>query len=267
MLPATKAIPKELLPVYDAPLLQYALDEACAAGAERIVLVSHPDKRAIERYLAPDEALETSLRRQGKMRLLDRLRACQPEGVEVIVTYQDAPLGLGHAVLCAAGLAGPGPVGVILPDDLILGRPCLAEMAEAWQAGAMSSLVAAQDVPRDSVASYGVFDLPAGDAGRAARAIPARGLVEKPQPAEAPSCLAAVGRYLLDDPIFDVLRGTGRGRGGEIQLTDAIAEMGGIHAFRFSGTRYDCGVPDGLVAAGLAVQSEGRAARRGVAAE
>ncbi|TFL18818.1 UTP--glucose-1-phosphate uridylyltransferase [Jannaschia formosa] len=267
MLPATKATPKELLPVYDTPLLQFALDEAIAAGAKRVVLVSHPDKSAIEDYLTSAPALEESLTRKGKADLLRALRAtCLPDGVDLRVVHQPEPLGLGHAVLCGAEAVLPGPVGVILPDDLILGDPCLAEMAAAFRPGEMRSLTAAQEVPAGQVDRYGIFACPPGAPGEA---IPCTAFVEKPAIADAPSRLAAVGRYILDAAVFDVLRDTGKGAGGEIQLTDAIARMGGIHAFRFSGTRYDCGGKDGLVEATLAVQAlrRGAAGRPRIAAE
>ena len=264
MLPATKAVPKELLPVYDTPLLQFALDEALAAGARRIVLVSHPSKRAIEEYLAPADALEAALAAKGKTALLRAVRRSRmPEGVEVRIVMQPEPLGLGHAVLCGAEAALPGPVGVILPDDLVLGEPALAEMAAAFDPATMRSLVAAQEVPREMVSSYGIFDCDEGSEA----VVAARGFVEKPEPAEAPSRLAAVGRYVLDGAVFDVLRRTPKGAGGEIQLTDAIAAMGGIHAFRFSGTRHDCGSKDGLVEATLAVQAARRRHHLSVAAE
>ena len=264
MLPATKAVPKELLPVYDTPLLQFALDEALAAGARRIVLVSHPSKRAIEEYLAPADALEEALAAKGKTALLRAVRRSRmPEGVEVRIVMQPEPLGLGHAVLCGAEAALPGPVGVILPDDLVLGEPALAEMAAAFDPATMRSLVAAQEVPREMVSSYGIFDCDEGSEA----VVAARGFVEKPEPAEAPSRLAAVGRYVLDGAVFDVLRRTPKGAGGEIQLTDAIAAMGGIHAFRFSGTRHDCGSKDGLVEATLAVQAARRRHHLSVAAE
>ncbi|MBM2576021.1 UTP--glucose-1-phosphate uridylyltransferase [Jannaschia sp. Os4] len=255
MLPATKVTPKELLPVYDTPLLHFAVEEALAAGARRLVMVSHPDKAAIEDWFAPQPELEASLAAKGKADLLEVVRSSRlPDGVEVTFVMQDEPLGLGHAVLCGAeAVVGGGPVGVILPDDLILGSPALAEMAEAWT-GAMRSLVAAQEVPRERVSSYGIFDCGEGTPERGpVRA--ATGFVEKPDPDDAPSRLAAVGRYVLGSAIFDVLRGTGTGAGGEVQLTDAIAAMGGIHAFRFSGTRHDCGSKDGMVEATLAVQA------------
>ena len=265
MLPATKAVPKELLPVYDTPLLQFAIDEALAAGARRLVMVSHPSKGAIEDYLRPDDALEAKLERKNKTALLKAVRATRvPDDVEVRFVMQPEALGLGHAVLCGAEAALDGPVGVILPDDLILGEPALAEMARAYDPSSMMSLVAAQEVPREMVSSYGIFDCD-GTSGDAVTA--ARGFVEKPEPKDAPSRLAAVGRYVLDGSVFDVLRGTGEGTGGEIQLTDAIAAMSGIHAFRFSGTRFDCGSKDGLVEATVAVQAERKRRHLSVAAE
>ena len=264
MLPATKSVPKELLPVYDTPLLQFAVDEAVAAGARRLVMVSHPSKGAIEDYLRPDDALERTLEAKGKAGLLRTMRATRvPEGIEVHFAMQPEALGLGHAVLCGAEAALDGPVGVILPDDLILGEPALAEMAAAFDPSTMRSLVAAQVVAREMVSSYGIFDCDPAEGAITA----ARGFVEKPDPKDAPSRLAAVGRYVLDGSVFDVLRGTGRGSGGEIQLTDAIAAMGSIHAFRFSGKRYDCGSKDGLVEATLAVQAERKQRHLRVAAE
>ncbi|MFO6465747.1 UTP--glucose-1-phosphate uridylyltransferase [Jannaschia sp. KMU-145] len=265
MLPATKVTPKELLPVYDTPLLQFAIDEALAAGARRIVLVSHPKKTAIEAYLAAEPELEDTLAEKGKSDLLRAVRTTRlPEGVDLKVVMQEEPLGLGHAVLCGGAEALDGPVGVILPDDLILGRPCLAEMVAAYDLRAMKSLVAAQDVARGKVSSYGIFDC--NDASGSG-AIPARGIVEKPAPEDAPSTLAAVGRYILSPEIFDVLEGIGQGAGGEIQLTDAIAALGSISAFRFSGDRYDCGSKDGLVDATLAVQASRARHHLRVAAE
>ena len=267
MLPATKVTPKELLPVYDTPLLQFAVEEALAAGAKRLVMVSHPSKSAIEDYFAPADALEDKLRGKGKHAIADALAAtAMPEGVELVFVMQPEPLGLGHAVLCGADDALDGPVGVILPDDLILGSPALAEMAAAFDPESMKSLIAAQPVPYEKVSSYGIFDCDADDADADA-VLAARGFVEKPRPEDAPSRLAAVGRYVLAPEVFDVLRSTEPGAGGEIQLTDAIATLGKINAFRYSGTRYDCGSKDGLVDATLAVQEDRRQRYLRVAAE
>ena len=257
MLPATKVTPKELLPVYDTPLLQFAVEEALAAGAKRLVFVSHPAKSAIEAYLRPDPRLEAELEAKGKDELLEAVRATSvPDDVEVVFTMQEEQLGLGHAILCAAPHVLDGPVGVILPDDLILGESCMREMVEAFETDRMQSLVAAQRVPRDRVSSYGIFDCDDGDG--TGRTLAARGFVEKPVPADAPSDLAAVGRYVISPAVFDALTRTERGAGGEIQITDAIAATGSIHAFRFSGIRYDCGSKDGIVDATLAVQAARR---------
>ncbi|KIT17522.1 UTP--glucose-1-phosphate uridylyltransferase [Jannaschia aquimarina] len=255
MLPATKVMPKELLPVYDTPLLQFAVEEAIAAGARRLVMVSHPSKDAIQKFFEPDPSLEAELEEKGKTALLASVQATNArDDVEIRFVMQHEQKGLGHAVLCAADDALEGPVGVILPDDLILGTPALAEMTKSFDPDRMGSLVAAQEVPREKVSSYGIFDCDGKTPSIDGRAIAARGFVEKPAPKDAPSRLAAVGRYILSHKVFDVLRDTGYGAGGEIQLTDAIAAMGKINAFRFSGTRYDCGNKDGLVDATLAVQ-------------
>ncbi len=231
MRPATDAIAKEMLPIYDTPLLQFALSEAAAAGARRIVLVTRASKPGFDKYI-------------------DHL-AAQPDsflaGVDVQFVEQDEPLGLGHAVLCARRCTLPGAIGVILPDDLILGEPALAEMAASFDPRRMKSLVAAQKVDRASVGSYGIFDIDGDDS--IARVMPAHDLVEKPDPEKAPSQYAAVGRYVLAEEIWDQLERTGPGAGDEIQLTDAITALGGIHGFRFSGRRYDCGNKEGWFAA------------------
>ncbi|MCL5778260.1 UTP--glucose-1-phosphate uridylyltransferase [Limibaculum sp. FT325] len=251
-LPATKATPKELLPVVDTPLIQFAIDEARAAGIDRMVFVSHPSKGAIETYVRQDAALSRTLRERGKARLAARLDALALDADEdVIFVMQPEPLGLGHAVLCAREHVEGEAFAVLLPDDLILGRPgCLEEMirAHALHGG---HLVAAMEVPPDATASYGILE-PGAVEGRL---VPARGIVEKPAPAEAPSRLAVVGRYVLDASILDDLARQGPGAGGEIQLTDAIAagiERVGLAGFRFSGTRYDCGSKAGMLAATLA---------------
>ncbi|SFD99019.1 UTP--glucose-1-phosphate uridylyltransferase [Roseivivax sediminis] len=253
-LPATKSTPKELLPVLDRPLIQFAIDEARAAGIEKMVFVSHPSKDAIERYVAEDADLENTLRAKGKDDIADMLRdnALTEGGVEVSFVMQDEPLGLGHAVLCAAGEALPGPVAVILPDDLILGEPgCIAEMIGAYDPEKAGHMVATMQVAEDEVKSYGILSV----TGRDGPLILADGMVEKPEPAEAPSRQAVVGRYVLDGSIFDDLRGLPPGAGGEIQLTDAIAKGAGtvgMCGFRFTGTRYDCGSKSGMLQATIA---------------
>jgi len=246
-LPATKATPKELLPVIDTPLIQYAIDEAQAAGIERMVFVSHPSKAAIERYVMDDAALRASLREKGKE---DLAAALCPRADDAIFTMQDEPLGLGHAVLCARDHVLPGPVAVILPDDLILGTPCLPEMVEAYGDAGAGHMVATMTVPRGEVSKYGILD-GAKTAGRVTRA---RGMVEKPAPEAAPSREAVVGRYVLDPSIFDALATQTPGAGGEIQLTDAIARGAGrlgLAGFRFGGVRFDCGSKAGMLRATL----------------
>lgn len=251
--PLTKVVPKELLPVHDRPVLQFALEEAVAVGAARIVIVIHPTKTIIRDYLLRDADHVTLLRNTGKT---DHAAALDGIGVstdiEIIFAIQSDPLGLGHAVLCAESFLLPGPVGVILPDDVIMGLPCLPQMAAAYQAGHM---VAAMDVSLADTAKYGIF-VPLGSCET--RSIPVSGMVEKPAVGSAPSTLAAVGRYILDPSIMGTLARTAAGRGNEIQLTDAIAADAAhlpLTAFRFSGTRYDCGTFGGLTAAGLAQQA------------
>ncbi|MDU8912104.1 UTP--glucose-1-phosphate uridylyltransferase [Aestuariicoccus sp. MJ-SS9] len=253
-LPATKATPKELLPVLDRPLIQFAIDEARAAGVERMIFVSHPDKGAIERYVRADEDLCATLRERGKHKLAAELddHAIDPSQEDVRFVMQPEPLGLGHAVLCAAEDALPGPVAVILPDDLILGgRGALAEMIEAYSFMNRAHLVATMEVADEDVSKYGILSV----TGRNGPVLMADGMVEKPAPEDAPSRQAVVGRYVLDASIFDDLRGLPPGAGGEIQLTDAIAkglERVTLGGFRFSGQRYDCGSKPGMLQATLA---------------
>ena len=255
-LPATKATPKELLPVIDTPLIQFAIDEAREAGITRLVFVNHPSKRAIEEYVRQDARLDRTLRARGKHGLADTLgELALGTDVEVVFTHQEEPLGLGHAVLCACKHVGNEPFAVILPDDLILGDPgCLTEIIEAHRAAGGGHVVATMEVEPEATSSYGVLD-PLSTLGRM---IPARGIVEKPAPDVAPSRHAVVGRYVLDSSIFEDLAAQGPGAGGEIQLTDAIArgiDRVGLTGFRFSGTRYDCGSKAGMLAATLAVAS------------
>jgi len=254
LLPATKAVPKELLPVLDTPLLQFALDEAREAGVERMVFVIHPSKSAIERYVRPDVGLAQRLQSRGKGALAAGLMAACPDPIstDIVFTTQREPLGLGHAVQCARRHALPGPVAVILPDDLIIGSPgCLAQMITAYDPCAAGHLVAAAEVPPEAVSAYGIL----APSGRRGRMVPARGVVEKPAPGQAPSDLAVIGRYVLDPSVFGALADLAPGAGGEIQLTDAIATSAarvGLAGFRFEGARYDCGSASGLLAAALA---------------
>ena len=247
-LPATKASPKEMLPVVDKLLIQYAVEEAIAAGATKLVFVTGSTKRAIEDHFDVDPELERALAESGKERLLDSVRNTLPAGVDCVFIRQGIPLGLGHAVLCARPAVGNEPFFVHLADDLIDAEvPCLKQMAAEY-ADHDGSVLAVQEVPRDKTSSYGIVAVEEDAPGRQR----IRQMVEKPAPDEAPSTLAVVGRYLLDPVVFDKLEKTERGAGGEIQLTDAIAAMLDTHpvyAYTFEGTRYDCGSKFGYLQA------------------
>jgi UTP--glucose-1-phosphate uridylyltransferase len=239
-LPATKSTPKEMLPVVDKPLIQYAVEEAIAAGATKLVFVTGSTKRAIEDHFDVDPELERALAESGKEELLELVRDTLPAGVDCVFIRQGIPHGLGHAVLCARPAVGDEPFFVHLADDLIDSEvPCLKQMAAEY-AEHGGSVLAVQEVPPDQTSSYGIVAVDDEAAGRQR----IRQMVEKPAPEEAPSTLAVVGRYLLDPVVFDKLEKTERGAGGEIQLTDAIAAMLDSHpvyAYTFEGTRYDCG--------------------------
>lgn len=256
-LPATKATPKELLPVLDTPLIQYAVDEARDAGVERMIFVSHPSKTAIERHVMEDARLTRELRARGKADIADALSdaALCPIEDDVRFVMQTEPKGLGHAVLCAKDHILDGPVAVILPDDLILGPiGCLSEMATAYSSGKAGHLVATMEVPEDRVHKYGVLSV----TGKNGAIIMADGMVEKPAAADAPSRQAVVGRYILDASIFDALETQAPGAGGEIQLTDAIARGAsdiGLGGFQFTGRRFDCGSKSGMLEATLELAS------------
>jgi UTP--glucose-1-phosphate uridylyltransferase len=247
-LPATKAVPKEMLPIVDKPLIQYAVEEALEAGVTRLVFITHSSKRAIEDHFDQDPELERVLAESGKNAILERVQGVLPKDASCVFIRQGEPLGLGHAVLCAQPAVGNEPFFVHLPDDLICGETgCLAQMAEQFENQGASS-VAVENVPKDKTKSYGIVDV--DDAQRLKQ------IVEKPDPHDAPSTLAVVGRYLLTPAIFRMLEKTGRGAGGEIQLTDAIADLlieEPVYAFRFAGKRYDCGSKLGYIQATLDV--------------
>jgi len=252
-LPATKATPKELLPVLDTPLIQYAIDEARDAGVERMIFVSHPSKQAIERHVMDDARLRATLTARGKEDLAEELAesALCPVQDDVVFVMQDEPLGLGHAVLCARGHALPGPVAVLLPDDLILGPPgALSEMIAAYDPDSAGHMVATMEVAAEDTRKYGILSV----TGRNGQRLTSDGMVEKPAPEDAPSRDAVVGRYVLDHSIFEALATQTPGAGGEIQLTDAIARgvsRVGLVGFRYSGKRFDCGSKVGMLAATL----------------
>lgn len=246
-LPATKAMPKEMLPVVDKPLVQYAVEEALQAGVTRLVFVTGSSKRAIEDHFDRDPELERALESAGKTELLDLVRAILPRGVSCVYIRQGEPLGLGHAVLCARPAVGDEPFFVHLPDDLIRADfGCLGQLHQHFEQH-QSSVLAVQEVPRSRTRDYGIVAV--GEDGQRIERI-----VEKPAPERAPSTLAVVGRYLLTPAIFDILEATGQGAGGEIQLTDAIAkllEREPVHALPFRGRRYDCGSKLGYIQATL----------------
>ena len=250
-LPATKVVAKEMLPVLDKPLIQYAVDEAVDAGADTLIFVTNRYKHAIADYFDKAYELESKLHEKGKSELLALVQGTLPRHVRAIFVTQPEALGLGHAVLCARPVVGDEPFGVVLPDDLIWngeGKGALrqmAELAEAQHAG----VIAVQEVPRDETDKYGIVDATPLDE----RSATIHYMVEKPRPADAPSSLAVVGRYVLPGRIFQLLEETAAGAGGEIQLTDAIEallkEQGKVLAYRFEGTRFDCGNKAGLVRA------------------
>ena len=250
-LPATKAVPKEMLPVVDKPLIQWAVEEAAAAGCTRFVFVTAPEKGAIMSHFSDAPHYQDVLEARGKTKELALLKAGLPENAEIIETFQDAPLGLGHAIWCAREATGDKPFAVILPDDMVQHQTgCLAQMAAQYETVG-GNLVAVENVPATETYRYGVLD-PGTDNGDL---VEVRGLVEKPAPEDAPSTLAIIGRYILDAKIMDTLSAFKKGAGGEIQITDAMAELIGqvpMHGFRFAGTRYDCGNRDGFLEANLA---------------
>src|SRR4029077_16981503 len=239
-LPATKASPKEMLPVVDKPLIQYAVEEALAAGARRLVFITGASKRAIEDHFDSDSELEAMLDREGNSVIVKQLRSVLPSYASCIYIRQSAPLGLGHAVLCAQPAVGAEPFFVHLADDLIRSEvACLAQMAEVYEAK-RASVLAVEVVPRRETEKYGIVAVEA-DKSTTSRV---RSIVEKPKPAVAPSNLAVVGRYVLAPAILEHLWRIGSGAGGEIQLTDGIAALmreEAVYAYRFSGKRYDCG--------------------------
>jgi UTP--glucose-1-phosphate uridylyltransferase len=250
-LPATKASPKEMLPIVDKPLIQYAAEEALAAGATQLVFITGSSKRAIEDHFDSDPELEAALEAQGKQDLVASLRTILPASATCIYIRQPAPLGLGHAVLCARPVVGEQPFFVHLADDLIDAQvPCLAQMAEQY-ARNPGTILGVQTVAREETDRYGIVR-----AERISERLSrVRAIVEKPKPADAPSTLAVVGRYLLSPAIFTKLATIGRGAGGEIQLTDGIAKLldeEPVFAYAFEGRRYDCGSKLGYLEATVA---------------
>ncbi|MBA2237780.1 MAG: UTP--glucose-1-phosphate uridylyltransferase GalU [Lysobacter sp.] len=248
-LPATKTVPKEMLPIIDKPLIQYAVDEAVEAGCDTLVFVTNRYKHAVADYFDKAYELEQKLEQAGKIEQLELIRNVLPKNVRAVFVTQAEALGLGHAVLCARPVIGDEPFAVLLPDDLIWnrGKGALTQMADAAESTG-ASMIAVQDVPRENTASYGIVATDTFERrhGRISA------IVEKPQPDDAPSTLAVVGRYVLSPRIFHLLETTRPGAGGEIQLTDAIATLlseEAVDAYRFQGTRFDCGTHIGLIEA------------------
>ena len=250
LLPATKSIPKEMITVVDRPLIQYAVDEAREAGIEQLIFVTGRGKSALVDYFDQAFELETTMREKGKS--LDVLECSNARFGEVITVRQQQPLGLGHAVWCARHIVGDEPFAVLLPDELMAGKPgCLKQMIDAY-AEVGGNIVAALEVPDSETHKYGVIQ-PGATKGRLTEI---RGLVEKPAPGTAPSNLMLPGRYILQPEVMRALDAKEKGAGGEIQLTDAMAKLIGqqpFHAYQFEGERYDCGSASGFVIANLAM--------------
>lgn len=250
-LPATKAIPKEMLPVVDKPLIQYAVEEAYEAGIRQMIFITGRHKRAIGDHFDAAFELEYELERSNKTELLELVHAIKPEDMDCIYIRQPRPLGLGHAVLCAEPVVGNEPFAVLLADDLMVGTAggssVLKQMVQAYE-GSPGTILAVQDVPREDTRRYGVVDVRGVNEPLAE----VFGMVEKPAPELAPSTLAVAGRYILSPSVFQTVRQAGRGAGGEIQLTDGIAALIGkekVYAYRYQGRRYDCGSKVGFLQA------------------
>lgn len=248
-LPATKAIPKEIMTLVDKPLIQYAIDEARAAGIKEFIFVTSRGKGALEDYFDHSPQLEAELRKKGKKELLATLKSTNMDSGAIAYIRQHKALGLGHAVWCARRLIGNEPFAVILPDDVIAAeKPCLQQMVEAYSETG-GSMVAAMEVPRHKTDAYGILDV----AERDGNVMPVQGMVEKPERGTEPSNLAVIGRYILTPSIFDHIGKQKFGAGGEIQLTDAIAkeiELGNpVNGLRFDGQRFDCGSKSGFLQA------------------
>ncbi len=254
-LPATKAMPKEMLPVVDKPLIQYAVEEALRAGIQDIIFVTGKGKQAIEDHFDHYCELEHTLMARDKVALLKEITTLIPESGTIVYTRQNEPLGLGHAIWCARHIVGDEPFAVLLADDLIKSpQPVLGQMMDHFEQ-VQSSMVCIEEVDRQATASYGILD-----ADRPSNSLTEiRGLVEKPDPVDAPSNLAIIGRYILTPEIFNILESKEEGAGGEIQITDAMARLlkkQKIYGFNYKGTRFDCGTKVGFQMANIAFAME-----------
>ena len=249
-LPATKSVPKEIMTLVDRPLIQYAIDEARAAGIKEFIFVTSRGKGALEDYFDSAPTLESALKSKGKTDLLEALEDTNMDSGAIAYIRQHKPMGLGHAVWCARRLIGDEPFAVMLPDDVIAAdKPCLAQMIEAHEETG-GSMVAAMRVPEEKTSSYGILDI---ESETTAGLSKVRGMVEKPAVGDAPSNLAVIGRYILTPEVLNNLHAAKEGAGGEIQLTDAIAteieEGRPVHGFQFEGQRFDCGSKAGFLQA------------------
>jgi UTP--glucose-1-phosphate uridylyltransferase len=250
-LPATKSVPKEIMTLVDRPLVQYAIDEARAAGIKEFIFVTSRGKSALEDYFDESPILEQELRKKGKLDILEDLKSTNMESGAIAYMRQHKALGLGHAVWCARRLIGNEPFAVMLPDDVIAAeKPCLQQMVEAYEETG-GNMVAAMEVPREKTSSYGILDVKEDMQSM----VSVKGMVEKPKVEDAPSNLAVIGRYILDPKVLKNLNKLKTGAGGEIQLTDAIAQEidgTGVYGYRFRGQRFDCGSKAGFLQATVA---------------
>lgn len=250
-LPATKSMPKEMLPVVDKPLIQYAVEEAREAGIEEIIFVTGRGKTAIENHFDHSYELEDMLEAKNKTDILEQLRDILPNEGSISYTRQQEALGLGHAIYCAKNIVGDEPFAILLADDLVRAdTPCLKQMIDIYKQKG-GNVVAIEEVPREKTSSYGILDV----AGQVDNVIEVKGLVEKPKPEDAPSNYSIIGRYILQPEVFKHLEEKKIGAGGEIQLTDAMAKMLGVlpfHGLLFDGERFDCGDKIGFILANIA---------------
>jgi UTP--glucose-1-phosphate uridylyltransferase len=257
-LPATKAQPKEMLPLVDKPVIQYAVEEAVGAGIEQVIIVTSSQKRAIEDHFDHSYELEALLEAKGDIEMLRRVRQIG-DMAQISYVRQKEQLGLGHAVLMAKELVGHEPFAVILSDDVVIAeRPCVEQLIDVYHR-THASVVAVMEVGKEETSRYGVIDVDPGGRGDDPRIHKVRGLVEKPDPSTAPSTLAIIGRYVLTPKIFEKLEQTQRGAGGEIQLTDAISSLMAeqdVYAYQFDGRRYDAGTTMGWLKASVELALE-----------
>ncbi|MGB4056967.1 MAG: UTP--glucose-1-phosphate uridylyltransferase [Alphaproteobacteria bacterium] len=253
-LPATKVMPKEMLPINDRPLIQHVFEEARAAGIEEFIFITGRYKEMLEQHFDFQPELEDVLESRGRTAMLAKVRDSEIPAGRLFLTRQPRPLGLGHAVWCARKLVGNEPFAILLPDDIVRApKGCLSQMVEAYEKHG-GNIVAVKDVPKEDTSKYGILDI----ASENGRHVKVKGLVEKPKPENAPSTLSVVGRYILQPEVFDHLSAFETGSGGEIQLTDAMAKLIGsqpFHGLRFEGDHFDCGSRVGFIEANIAFMS------------